>query len=290
MSANLRTTILVATMFAFVTSMFLSTGELSSTMFAPISSSRIERGLAVPECRSKYLAIKTSLEAIPDPRVVVDFIRRPKADGGLGQPSAAVVWANHPAETGGHPHTHYIVRFPDQVYWGSLRAWLQQPARDPHSYSDVGRSWTRSVRYLLHLDNAEKEPIPRENLKWVGLDKSEIEVLLGAPRQSLLNDIRSAHCPRSPFGFVNWLVNERGHTPGEVASMIRCVLAASEYVARIAELEHFRTGEGGVDDLGAAIDAAGAIPEGLHGGIDAEPVDDDSSPGLDLFGMPEGWA
>lgn len=245
----------------------------------------------MPEMRSKYLAIKTSLEAIQDPEELVRFIRRAKVDGGLGQPNAAICWANHPAESGGHPHTHYIVRFPDQAYWSAVRAWLQAPpARDPHSYCDVGRSWTRSVRYLLHLDNPEKDPIPRENFKFVGLDQSEVDVLLGAPRQSLLNDIRSAHCPKSPFGFVNWLVNERGHTPGEVASMIRCVLAASEYVARLAELEHFKAGEGGLDDFGAAIDAAGAIPEGLHGGIDDGPEEDSSSPEVDLFGMPSGWS
>lgn len=233
------------------------------------------------ELRSKYLAIKTSLEAVPDPAELVRFIRTAKKDGGLGQPEAAVCWADHPAEAGGHPHTHYIVRFPDQCYWGAVRSWCMQ--RDPHSYSDVGRSWTRSVRYLLHLDNPEKDPIPRENFRFVGLDQSEVDVILGAPRQSLLNDIRSAHCPKSPFGFVNWLVNERGHTPGEVASMIRCVLAASEYVARLAELEHLK--DSGLDDLGAEIDACSAIPPGIQNSDDS----DAESPSLDLFGMPAGW-
>lgn len=232
------------------------------------------------ELRSKYVAIKTSLEAIPNPEVVVNWIRTAKSDGGLGQPDAAVCWANHPAESGGHPHTHYIVRFPEQVYWGSLRSWLQDPIRDPHSYSDVGRSWTRSVRYLLHLDNPEKEPISRDNLKYVGLDVSEIEVLLGAPRQSLLNDIQSVHAPRSTFRFVNWLVNERGHSPGEVASMIRCVLAASEYVARLSELEQIQVGSTSESE----VDAVSAIPRGMPTG------DDFGSDGnFDGFGIPEGW-
>lgn len=235
----------------------------------------------MPELRSKYLAIKTSLEAVPDPAELVRFIRTAKKDGGLGQPDAAICWADHPAEAGGHPHTHYIVRFPDQCYWGAVRNWCM--TRDPHSYSDVGRSWTRSVRYLLHLDNPEKDPIPRDHFFFVGLDQSEVDVLLGAPRQSLLNDIRSAHCPHSPFGFVNWLVNERGHTPGEVASMIRCILAASEYVARLSELEHFNTG--GVDEFGSEIDAAAAIPSGMPDDVEPDP----NSPPIDVFGMPVGW-
>lgn len=231
------------------------------------------------ELRSKYLAVKTSLEAIPDPQVVVDYIRRAKKDGGLGQPDAAIVWANHPAECGGHPHTHYVVRFPDQAYWGAIRGELERLG-DLHAYSDVGRSWSRSCRYLLHLDNPEKEPIPRENLHWVGLPKEEIEVIMGAPRQCLLNDIRNAPTA-NPFGFVSWLVNERGHSPGEVASMIRCVLAASEYVALHSQLEQFKTS--GFED--ADIDAAAAVPEGVQAG--AEIVDDDNPFGL--FGVPSGW-
>lgn len=235
------------------------------------------------ELRSKYLAIKTSLEAIPDPRRVVDWIRQPKKDGGLGQPEAAIVWANHPAESGGHPHTHFIVRFPDQTYWGPIRSKLKDFG-DDHAYSDVGRSWTRACRYLLHLDNPEKEPIPRENLQFEGIDKSEIEVIFGAPRQSLLNDIRSAHAPRSPFGFVQWLVNERGHSPGEVASMIRCVLAASEYVARLAEIDSFRVDQS-LDDSRADVDALAAIPEGCGEDGEERPETLD----LDFSGIPTGW-
>ena len=239
------------------------------------------------ECRSKYLAIKTSLEAIPDPEQLVDFIRTPKTQGGLGQPEAAICWANHPAESGGHPHTHYIVRFPSQVYWYPVRQWCKDHG-DEHYYADVGRSWTRAVRYLLHLDNPEKDPIPRECFHYKGLDVSEIEVLLGAPRQSLLNDIRSAHCPKAPFGFVDWLCNERGHSPGEVCAMIRCILAASEYVARRAELEALQND---LEDDSAAslLGAVSAIPGGMPECGDKEPAEDLFS-GLGGFGVPEGWA
>lgn len=234
----------------------------------------------MPELRSKYLAIKTSLEAIPDPSVVVDYIHKPRDEFGLGQPEAAVCWANHPAECGGHPHTHYVVRFPSQVYWGAIRSKLKELG-DDHAYSDVGRSWTRSVRYLLHLDNPEKEPIPRENFKFSGLDVSEVEVLLGAPRASLLNDIRSAGAPRSPFDFVHWLVNERGHTPGEVASMIRCVLASSEYIARLAQFENLHNPQ--VDP--ADVDGIASIPQGMPQSVD----DGGDLLGSDGFGIPEGW-
>lgn len=154
-----------------------STARRFGRDFVPLSGSMIEGRLAVAELRSKYLAIKTSLEAIPDPQVVVDYIHAPRDQFGLGQPEAAVCWANHPAESGGHPHTHYVVRFPSQVYWGAIRSKLKDLG-DDHAYSDVGRSWTRSVRYLLHLDNPEKEPIPRENFKFSGLDISELKCSL----------------------------------------------------------------------------------------------------------------
>lgn len=233
--------------------------------------------------RSRYLAIKTSLEAVPDPGVLVRRI--------LNEwPEAAVCWADHPAESGGHPHTHYMVRFPVQTSWAKVRTWLQDPVSgmDPHSYCAVGRSWTRAVRYLLHLDNPDKDYIPRESFHFEGeIKREEIEILLGAPRKPLLEDIRSAHCPKTPFGFVDWLVNERGHSPGEVASMLRCVLAASEYVARRAELEALQKAES-VDEVVTAFGVGADIPEGMphgdEGGNDCGPDSLFSS-----FGIPEGW-
>ena len=231
------------------------------------------------ELRSKYLAIKTSLEAIPDPQKVVDYIKRPKTQGGLGQPDAAICWANHPAETGGHPHTHYVVRFPSQAYWGGIRTELKNMG-DNHAYSDVGRSWSRAVRYLLHLDNPEKEPIPRENFHFEGLAKEEVEIILGAPRQSLFNDIRNpVVVRRSPFELVNWLVNERGHSPGEVCSMLRCVMAASEYVARLQELESLRSDLPSPDEL----ESFAELPQAIGG----DPVGGED---FDLSGLPPEWA
>lgn len=228
--------------------------------------------------RSRYVAIKTSLEAVPDPLAVVHRIASE-------WPEAAIVWANHPAESGGHPHTHYMVRFPVQTSWGSLRKWLMNV--DPHSYSAVGRSWTRAVRYLLHLDNPEKDFIPRDSLHWSGIPDEEVEIILGAPRRPLLNDIRNPSAPKTPFGFVDWLVNERGHSPGEVASMLRCVLAASEYVARRAELEALKKSEA----VESAVDAFGVganSPEGISPDPGSVSVGEDC-PLFEGFGIPEGW-
>lgn len=233
--------------------------------------------------RSRYVAVKTSLEAVPDPRVLVDRILN-------AWPEASICWANHPAEPGGHPHTHYMIRFPCQTSWGRLRGWLQDPGHgmDPHSYCAVGRSWTRSVRYLLHLDNPDKDFIPRENFQFAGeIKKEEVDILLGAPRKPLLEDIRSSKCPKSPFGFVDWLVNERGHSPGEVASMLRCVLAASEYIARLSELESMQK-ELAVDESVSAFGVGADIPQGMPDGGECGSGhgSDDLFSG---FGIPAGW-
>lgn len=181
--------------------------------------------------RSKYVFYKTVL----DPALTVDPWLR---DWGVGW---AHVWAKHEHDEvaqGSKPFCHYhgVIRFASTVSWQWFRDRLMRPDNDPHSYSAPGRGWQRCVRYLLHLDSPDKPPIPRSNLSYSGeISEDEISMLLGRPRASLLSDIRNA--PRmDTFSLVDWLVNEKGHTPGEVAQMLRCITAVNSYLGPLSLL------------------------------------------------------
>lgn len=141
-------------------------------------------------------------------------------------PQAAIVWAVHDMED--PIHTHYVVRFQSVTRWNTFREWLMRI--DPHSYSAPARSWQRSIRYLLHLDNPEKPKVPRENLHSENIDDSELSMLLGAPKSAILADIASIG-NRNPFEAFEYLVCTKGHQPSEVSAAIRCLI----------DLERFRT-------------------------------------------------
>lgn len=187
--------------------------------------------------RSKYVNIKVNLsETGIDPLSVVDFITDPSEDqqdkfAWSGSPGASVLWAVHD-EPGKKLHCHMVVRFPCQTSWTSLREYLSRI--DPHHYSQPARAYQRSVRYLLHLDNPEKTPISRENLKTKNVDDSELSMLLGAPRTCILEDIK--HLPADEtFRAFDWLCNEKGHSPNEVTQVLRCLTQISEWVKRVKE-------------------------------------------------------
>lgn len=166
--------------------------------------------------QSRYVNIKTVL----DPEKVREYVSN-------FAPDASIVYASH-LENGKVPHAHFVVRFVSVKRWDSLRAWLMR--NDPHSYSAPARSWSKSCRYLLHLDNPEKERIPFEALKSVNVDDSELSVMMGARKAPILADLASIGT-RSPFAAFEYLVCERGHQPSEVSVAIRCLI----------DLERFRT-------------------------------------------------
>lgn len=174
--------------------------------------------------RSKYVFIKT----------ILDPGRELAAELSKHHVDWSMVWAYH--DNHDTPHYHAVIRFASTEVWQWLRNWLMQPDHDPHSYSAPGRGWQRCVRYLLHLDSPDKLPIPRKNLSFTGaISGDEISMLLGRPRASLLADIRN--CPkRDTFALVDWLVNEKGHTPGEVAQMLRCITAVNSYLGPLSLL------------------------------------------------------
>ena len=60
-------------------------------------------------------------------------------------------------------------------------------------------------------------------------------MLLGGLARPCFADIRNA--PKiDTFSLVDWLVNEKGHTPGEVAQMLRCITAVNQYLGPLSLL------------------------------------------------------
>lgn len=132
--------------------------------------------------------------------------------------NASIVWARHDATV---VHYHYVVRFSSKTRWTPLRVRLM--SQDTHSYSRPARSWRRSVRYLLHLDNPEKQAVPRDNLSSHGIDPSELGELLGNERLPILESLVLAE--RLPLHKrFQFLVVERQHSPSEVSSALRCMM------------------------------------------------------------------
>lgn len=131
----------------------------------------------------------------------------------------AILWARHDPPDG-ESHFHFVVRFAASVVWNPLREWLQSPEVDPQSQSRVGRSFARACRYLLHLDNPEKHPVPRSALNFVGITEDEVSETVGGERAPILADIvRTANM--APSDAFEYLVTQRGHKPSECSSAIR---------------------------------------------------------------------
>lgn len=181
--------------------------------------------MAGESTRSKYVFLKT----VVDPGLVIAPWLRERYCGW------SMVWAKHEHDPK-NVHYHAVIRFASTESWQWLRDRLQSPSVDPHAFSQAGRGWQRCVRYLLHLDSPDKPAIPRSNLSYIGdITDDEISMLLGRPRASLLSDIRNAP-HKDTFALVDWLVNEKGHTPGEVAQMLRCITAVNQFLGPLSLL------------------------------------------------------
>ena len=60
------------------------------------------------------------------------------------------------------PHWHFVGLFEDRLYWKSVYDFAME--HDPCSSTDTCRKPRKAVRYLLHLDQPDKHPVPRESL------------------------------------------------------------------------------------------------------------------------------
>lgn len=135
-------------------------------------------------------------------------------------PDAAILYAIHD-EPGHVQHAHYVARFPSTIRWTSLAQTLHDV--DGHEYAAPAKSWRRSARYLLHLDNPEKCRVDRAALRVHNVDETEVSQLMGAAKLPILESLSLAEgLPLSErFAF---LVCERGHQPSEVSAALRCMM------------------------------------------------------------------
>lgn len=145
-------------------------------------------------------------------------------------PDAEFVGATHakilPADV---EHCHAVIRWHGSVIrWDKFAEWLHN--RDPHEYCRAARSWRRSVRYLLHLDNAEKARIPRSALVSSNLDLDDLDELLGSAKMKILDSLVAAQTLPLDQRFA-FLVEERGHLPSEVSAALRCIIDLEKFAA-----------------------------------------------------------
>lgn len=201
----------------------------------------------------------------PSPESVLSFIRREWPGD-----SISVLWALHPQEDTTPPHCHMVVRFPATTRWTKLACWLHE--QDGHEYAQPAQSWRRSCRYLRHLDNPEKCPIPVDAFHFDGIDPDEVATLMGSQRLPILESLILAE--RMPLSRrFAFLVVERGHAPSEVSSALRCMMDLERWSdSRTARAMHAE---------GSALPS----PE-----FPSEPSDTDfSSDAGDGFGTFEDW-
>lgn len=166
----------------------------------------------VPARQSRMANIKCATSAVAPERVVQLILQT--------CPDAAIAYAIHD-EPGHVQHAHYVARFPATIRWTALAQVLHD--LDGHEYAAPAKSWRRSVRYLLHLDNPEKPRVPREALHVHNLDESELSLLLGAAKLPILESLSLAESLPLSERFA-FLVCERGHMPSEVSAALRCIM------------------------------------------------------------------
>lgn len=128
-------------------------------------------------------------------------------------------------------HCHCLIRWASPVRWDKFDQWLHD--HDPHYYARPARSWRRSVRYLLHLDNAEKARIPRSALVSANIDEDDLDELLGSAKMKILDSLVCAQSLPLDQRF-QFLVEERGHLPSEVSAALRCLIDLEKW----AETRH----------------------------------------------------
>lgn len=160
--------------------------------------------------QSKIVSIRTILP----PMAVVARIRETVDD-------CEIAWAVHDQDVS-TVHCHVMLRFPSVRRWRWLRDWLNE--NDPHNRSVPGDSWRRGVRYLLHLDNPEKPPVPRSALGTFNIDDDDLAQLLAGKTSLLLPALREA-LSMSPYDAFSFLVERRGFRPHECTSALNLLAA-----------------------------------------------------------------
>lgn len=212
--------------------------------------------------QSRYLAAKSVL----DPSKVVSFLHDK-------WPDAAIIYATHDADS--VVHTHYVVRFSAVTRWDAFRKWLM--AHDPHSYSDSARSWPRSVRYLVHLDNPEKFQYGRSKVQSLGIDSDELDQLLqskGASFEEIFKALSASRRMATGSQFLHLV--RQGFRPSEVSQVIRCLLDIEHFHGALCRVE----GDGNSES-----ERAGSDPEGIDPACESDLFG--LAGGIETFGLPD---
>lgn len=216
----------------------------------------------VPPRQSRMANLKVATSAMKPEEVVAACIALSS--------DCSILWAVHD-ESGKVQHAHYVVRFPSTLRWSSLAQYLHDV--DGHEYAAPAKSWRRSARYLLHLDNPEKARVPREALHVHNVDESEVSQLLGSAKLPILESLSLAESLPLSERFA-FLVCERGHQPSEVSAALRCMMDLERWTdTRTARQMH-------------RAESAMPTPEQLRSGsvptdFESDPFpDEDDSPSL----------
>lgn len=137
--------------------------------------------------------------------------------------------ATHPAHDGKPVHQHLCFNFPSQLSCDFLRKMCMD--RDKHSYSAPCRSFRRCVRYLLHLDNPDKDSIPRSSLISNLPEEILSDYLLTSSNYKIIPDLIRENKPDSPLAVFDLLVSNGFH-PREISAYVNALSACSDLFYR----------------------------------------------------------
>lgn len=155
-----------------------------------------------------------SIRSILPPMMIVSRVREETEE-------ASIAWAVHDQDVS-TVHCHVMIRFPSVRRWKWLRDFMNE--NDPRNRCVPADSWRRGVRYLLHLDNPEKPPVPRSALGTFNIDDDDLAQLMAGKTSLLLPALREA-LSMSPYDAFSFLVERRGFKPHECTSAINLLVA-----------------------------------------------------------------
>lgn len=138
-------------------------------------------------------------------------------------------WARHPPEGEKPEHYHIVLKWPNAREWSAHRRLANR--HDPHSYFAKCGSFRSQMRYLRHLDNSGKTPIPPEDCHAIGeWPPGEWDALM-APDHGVryVVDYCLSHARDGPMAVVAALL-EMGFRPYDIQSALKTVEIVRKFV------------------------------------------------------------
>lgn len=142
-------------------------------------------------------------------------------------------WAIHPPEGDKPEHYHLAACFDSPRDFRAVRTHCMRV--DPHSSSQLGRSFRRCMRYLRHLDSPDKIQIPPEDLHAIGQwPPGQFDVIMSADRQlgEIVGYIRE-HARDGPIQIASDLLRD-GYKPHQVTSVLRLISSVSVLLSQFS--------------------------------------------------------